>query len=66
MGEFLQESLDFGTAAALRGDQQGELRGQIVTFVTVDGRKKRPQLGERVGQDVGVTVAGSDEPGDGI
>lgn len=57
---------DLGAATALRRDQQGELRGQIVTFVTVDGREKRPQLRERVGQDVGVTVAGSDEPLDGI
>ena len=66
MGDFLQESLDFGTAGALHGDQQGKLRGQIITFVTVDGREKRPHLRERVGQDVGVTVAGSDEPLDGI
>ena len=63
---FLQESSDLGAAAALRRDQQGELRRQIVAFITVDGREKRPQLRERVVQDVGVTVAGSDEPLEGI
>jgi hypothetical protein len=57
---------DLGAAATLGRDQQGELRRQIVTFVTVDGRKERPQLRERVGQDIGVTVAGSNEPLDGI
>jgi hypothetical protein len=50
----------------LGSDQQGELRRQIVAFITVDGREKRPQLRERVVQDVGVTVAGSDEPLEGI
>ena len=57
---------DLGAAAALGSDQQGELCRQIVAFITVDGREKRPQLRERVAQDVGVTVAGSDEPLDGI
>jgi hypothetical protein len=64
--DFFQESFDLGAAPVLRGDQQGEPGGQIVTFVTVDGREERPQLRERVVQDVGVAVAGSDESLEGI
>ena len=55
-----------GAAAALGSNQQCELRRQIVTFVTVDGCEKRSQLRERVVQDIRVTVAGSDEPLEGI
>ena len=57
---------DLGAAAALGSDQQGELCRQIVAFITFNGRDKRSQLRERVVQDVGVTVAGSDEPLEGI
>ena len=38
----------------------------LVALAPVTGPKEGPNLRERVGQDVGVAVAGSEEPVDGV
>lgn len=64
--QFFLHGLDLGTAAARRGQHQGKLDRQPVTFRTIIGGKEGPHLRQRVGQDVGVGVSGPEEPGDGI